>query len=47
MAKVQLSYTEAQVLIRKQLKLPDDYDIVIERKDAEKKRVTPSKKALF
>jgi len=37
-AKAQLSYTEAQNIIREHLKLPVDYDVVIERKDAEQRR---------
>ena len=38
MAKLQLSYSEAQRHIRENLNLPDDCDIVIERKDAQERR---------
>jgi hypothetical protein len=38
MAKLQVSYSEAQRHIRENLGLPDDCEIVIERKDAQDRR---------
>jgi len=42
MAKLQLSYSEAQRHIRENLGLPDDCEVVIERKDAQDRRVKRS-----
>lgn len=38
MAKLQVSYNEAQKHIKENLGLPDDCEIVIERKDAQDRR---------
>jgi hypothetical protein len=38
MAKVQLSYSEAQKIVKEHLGLSDDFEVVIERKDAQKRR---------
>jgi len=41
MAKVQLSYKEAQDIVRAHLQLSSQYDVVIERKDAQARRTGP------
>ena len=42
MAKLQVSYTEAQRIIREHLKLSGDCEVVIERKDAQDRRMKRS-----
>ena len=42
MTKITISYSEAQEIIKKHFNIEGDVNVVIERKDAEKRRVARS-----